>query len=269
MTNESGTDYENADVQFVAGSVNRVRPQRRTRSFDGVKMMAMNKAADLDEAVTEEQLMDYHLYSLGRKTTILSKQTKQLSLLSAPAVKVEKKYVFENIVPPYGALYDGVFGTRSAAVRLTFKNDKASNLGLPLPEGVLRVYKADSKGRIFFVGEDRIRHTPENETVKLSLGEAFDITAEGRRTDFKRNAATEMNSRLQPVAKADSTFVLTFKNAKTTPATVEYVQLFPDSRELVSASAKERTDGKRKIWLVTVPAKGEATLTLTIRSEHK
>lgn len=267
MTNETGADYINADVGFVAGTVNRVRPRARKMQTKGMMLDAMSNSAALSEGMREEALMDYHLYSLDRKTTILSKQSKQLALLSAPNAAAEKKYVFENIVPPYGSLSGGVFDTRSAAVRLTFKNDKASRLGLPLPEGTVRVYKADSKGRLFFVGEDRIRHTPENETVGLSLGEAFDITASGKRTAFKKAASTEMNSRLEPVTLSDSTFEITFKNAKDKPVKIEYVQLFPDNRTLVSSSDKEKQDGRNKVWTLTVPAKGEKKLTLVIRSE--
>ena len=175
LTNTSGADYENADLQFIAGDVNRVRP-KFSRNMMMAKSAAVMDEAVNSEAMEEEALMDYHLYSLGRKSSILSNQTKQLALLSAYNVPAKKEYRFDNLVNGYG-YGSKSFKNRSAAVKLAFVNDKKSNMGLPVPAGTIRVYKADSKDRIFFVGEDRVNHTPENEKITLKLGDAFDVTA--------------------------------------------------------------------------------------------
>ena len=186
LTNTSGIAYNDANIQFVAGSVNRVRPPAAPRPMmlKARNMAALDSVA-LGAAMTEEELMDYHLYSLGRKTDIASNQTKQLALLSAFGVKVKKEYKFTNIVPVYrGRSSSGEFDLRNAEVVLQFDNDKASNLGLSLPGGIIRVYKADSKQNMFFVGEDKINHIPENGKVKLDLGNAFDVTVQGKETAY-------------------------------------------------------------------------------------
>ena len=181
LTNTSGADYENADLQFIAGNVNRVRNE-----YGRPMMLRAAAGAAMDyveeQSMEEEALMDYHLYSLGRKSSILSNQTKQLALLSAYNVPAKKEYRFDNLVNAYG-YGSKSFKNRSAEVKLIFTNDKKSNMGLPIPAGTIRVYKADSKERVFFVGEDNVGHTPEDEKIKLKLGDAFDVTAEGKETE--------------------------------------------------------------------------------------
>lgn len=253
LTNDSGADYKNADMQFVAGSVNRVRPMTRARP-----MMMMAKAAAVYDSVSnmaEEELMDYHLYSLGRKTDILSNQTKQLALLSGSNIQARKEYRFDDITPVYSPRQKE-FDTRSAAIYLQFVNDKKSNLGMALPAGTMRVYKADSKQRIFFVGEDRIKHTPENEKIKLALGEAFDVTAKGKQTAY---------TQFSPKAY-EASYEITFQNAKNVPVTVYSYQSLPDGWTITNNSAAyTKENAGRVLWQITVPAKGKTVLTYTVR----
>lgn len=253
LTNDSGADYKNADMQFVAGSVNRVRPMTRTRP-----MMMMAKAAAVYDSVSnmaEEELMDYHLYSLGRKTDILSNQTKQLALLSGSNIQARKEYRFDDITPVYSPRQKE-FDTRSAAIYLQFVNDKKSNLGMALPAGTMRVYKADSKQRIFFVGEDRIKHTPENEKIKLALGEAFDVTAKGKQTAY---------TQFSPKAY-EASYEITFQNAKNVPVTVYSYQSLPDGWTITNNSAAyTKENAGQVLWQITVPAKGKTVLTYTVR----
>lgn len=256
LTNTSGIAYKNADIQFVAGSVNRLapaapRPMMKARGL----MMAAAPAAD--NAMTEERLMDYHLYSLGRKTEIASNQTKQLALLSASRIKVKKEYKFANLVPSYhGRGAAGEIGRRNADVVLQFDNDKASNLGLPLPAGTIRVYKANSGQNLFFVGEDRISHTPENGKIKLNLGNAFDISAEGRETAY-----TALSDKAY-----EAGYSLTFKNATNAPVKAVYRQDFPYEWSITDSSVPYTSPTARQSeWTVSIPAKGSATLTFTVR----
>ena len=253
LTNDSGADYKNADMQFVAGSVNRGRPMTRARP-----MMMMAKAAAVYDSVSnmaEEELMDYHLYSLGRKTDILSNQTKQLALLSGSNIQARKEYRFDDITPVYSPRQKE-FDTRSAAIYLQFVNDKKSNLGMALPAGTMRVYKADSKQRIFFVGEDRIKHTPENEKIKLALGEAFDVTAKGKQTAY---------TQFSPKAY-EASYEITFQNAKNVPVTVYSYQSLPDGWTITNNSASyTKENAGQVLWQITVPAKGKTVLTYTVR----
>ena len=256
LTNTSGIAYKNANMQFVAGSVNRVpvarpRPMMMKAARNAVMM------ADAEESMAEEQLMDYHLYSLGRTTDIASNQTKQLALLSASGAKVEKEYKFDNIIPLYRNRNGfGELPVRNASIVLKMENDKASNLGLSLPAGIVRVYKADSRHNMFFVGEDRIPHTPENGKLKLNLGTAFDITAEGKETAF-----TSFSDKAY-----EASYSVTFKNAMNKPVKVTYRQDFSNQWNITESSVSFKTVSSQKSeWTIEIPAKGKSILNYTIR----
>lgn len=253
LTNTSGIAYENADIQFVAGKINRVRPQPRPMLMYAAKARSMGTA---DNAMAEENLMDYHLYSLGRPTTILSNQTKQLALLSAGQVKTEKEYRIDDIAPVYPAEGRFEFDSRGVKVFLKFENTLMSGLGLPLPAGIVRVYKANADQKIFFVGEDSISHTPKNEKVRLTLGEAFDVTVSGKQTKFNRIAEKVY----------EASYELTFKNARETPVTVAYYQSFPGTWTVTASSiVSSQPNAGQALWNVTVPANGKTDLSYTVR----
>ena len=255
LTNTTGVDYENTSLQLVAGDVNRVVPQRPVM-MKAARNMAMMSLDAAEGAMAEQELMDYHMYSLGRKTSILSNQTKQLSLLSASEVAAEKIYRMENIVPRYASSNMRNVDMKNAKVVLKFKNDKKAGLGMPLPAGTIRVYKAENKGGIFFVGEDSIRHTPENEKVELTLGDAFDVTASAKQTDYVKLGDNTY----------DATYEITFKNAKKTPVVVSYYQSFPQTFRILSETIKSAEDNaSRQKWEISVPAGGQTVLTYGVR----
>lgn len=257
LTNTSGIAYKNANIQFVAGSVNRVRPVQPRPMMKAARSFAVMNAAAVADGMVEEQLMDYHLYSLGRLTDIASNQTKQLALLSASGATAKKEYGFANLVPTYRSRGNfGETGQRNAQVVLKLDNDKASNLGLSLPAGIIRVYKADSKHNMFFVGEDRISHTPENGKINLNLGEAFDVTAQG-----KESAFTAFSDKAY-----EAGYSLTFKNATDKPVKTTYKQDFPDQWSLTDSSIPYKKNSSRQAeWTVDIPAKGQTVLNYTVR----
>src|SRR5262249_14623439 len=154
----------------------------------------------------EQGMFEYHLYTLARPTTIAENQTKQVELLTGHGIPATKEYRFENILGAYNER-QGEPRRVNAGVRLVFENSEQAGLGIPLPKGIVRVYKADDEGQSIFVGEDSIEHTPKNETVKLMLGEAFDVTARGRQTDFEA-----VSDRI-----FESAYEVEFKNAKQQP----------------------------------------------------
>jgi hypothetical protein len=162
LTNNCGTTFYNATLKLVAGVVNQV-PSQTNSSYDSNYREATREAGQYGSAFKQEPLDEYHLYDLQRQTTINSNQQKQLGLLTTAGVPVQRLYCF-----------DGFNGGEVKALVL-FKNDKASGLGLPLPAGVIRVFKADSQGQAQFIGEDSIEHTPENEAVRIATGTAFDV----------------------------------------------------------------------------------------------
>ncbi len=140
-------------------------------------------------AMAQEAFGDYHLYTLGRRTSINNNETKQVSMLAGTGVPTLKRYVvngqahyYRNVQHPGAPLKDVV------QVFYQFRNEEKAGLGMPMPAGVVRVYQADSQGGVQFVGEDRVAHTPKDETINLKIGNAFDVVCERRQTDFRKIA---------------------------------------------------------------------------------
>jgi len=183
LTNASGTAYRNADLKLVAGDVNRVRDEVMAVKSARVMEMAAGAAP---QQFQEQAFFEYHLYTLQRKTNIKNNETKQISLLSAADFGIKKELVI-NGQPYYFQGYNnpGEPIKEKVGVYVSFKNAKENGLGLPLPAGVVRVYKADATGSQQFVGEDRIDHTPKDEAVRIKLGDAFDVVAERKQTEYK------------------------------------------------------------------------------------
>lgn len=255
LSNTSGASYKNAKLQLVAGDVNRVQQSPRAMAMQMRKndMMMAEAAAPM----AEESLLEYHLYTLDRPTTIAENQTKQVALLSASSVPVKKELVLPGADYYYQGQY-GEIGTKmKVGVFIEFENKEASKLGLPLPKGVLRVYKKDSQGNAQFVGEDNIDHTPKNETVRLKLGEAFDVTADKKQTDFKVLPRPSKGNNLY-----ESAFELTLKNAKKEKVTVTVQEPISGDWKIVSESkAHTKVNSHLAVWKIEIPAESMATLT--------
>lgn len=169
IDNKSGTAYPNASLKLVAGELH-------TAAKDDIYRYEYAYATPSPTQFTEEALFEYYMYSLERKTDVMNNETKQISLLKASEVPLEKEFVFEETHSYY--LSSDTHGR--VKTMLSFDNSQQNNLGMPLPEGIVRVYKEDSEGKLQFIGEDSIRHTPRNEKVRLFLGYAFDIVADKR-----------------------------------------------------------------------------------------
>lgn len=189
ITNNSGAEYRNATLKLIAGEINRVQPQDDMMYRAGKEMMAMG-APMADMGFEEKSFFEYHLYTLGRPTTLRNNEQKQIALLDAAQVPATKKFVFE----PGGDYWwysPGDSQKVEVQVKMEFRNGKEQNLGIPLPKGVVRVYKADSDGTLQFIGEDRIDHTPKDEDLRLVLGKAFDIAGE-RIVNNRRKISTDI-----------------------------------------------------------------------------
>lgn len=261
LTNQSGTTYRDALLQLVAGDVNRVREDVRLRG-DVVMEATMAKAAA--PQMSEEGLFEYHLYTLQRPTTIRDNQTKQVSLLNAAAVAVNKEFRLQGS-PYYYRGQQGDLGQKlKVGVFVEFDNRKKDNLGMPLPKGTVRVYKQDKQGRPQFVGEDRIDHTPENETVRLKLGDAFDVTADRKQTDFRKlGGDSPYNYRFE------SGYEIKLKNAKDEAVTVTVAEPVPGEWRMLSESHKHtKASADTALWKIKVPAKGEAVLTYRVEVKY-
>ena len=254
LVNQSGAAYAGARLQLVAGDVNRVRdmpPMGR-----GVLLAAEAGTAEMEE----ESLFEYHLYSLPRPTNLADNQSKQVALLSAADVAVNKEFLLEGAGHYYLGQYGEIERKRKVGVFVEFANS-GEGLGAPLPRGIVRVYKKDSQGNAQFVGEDRIDHTARNESVRLKLGEAFDITAERTQTDFRRPAQGERH-----VTMSESAYRIVLKNAKKEAVRVIVREPVPGDWTMVSESHPHvRPASNVAQWQVPVPAEGEATLVYRVR----
>jgi hypothetical protein len=254
LTNQSGTAYPNAKLQLVAGDVNRVRDETRLAKAMLAQRSAAAEAPRQDMA--QEALFEYHLYTLQRPTTIADNQTKQVALLGAQGVPVVKELLLQGSDYYYRSSVGGIGQKIKIGVFVQFDNREASRLGMPMPKGVVRVYKKDSSGNAQFVGEDRIDHTPKNEKVRLKLGEAFDVTADKKQTDFKRREPTNRASYV-----FESAYEIVLRNAKKEAATVVVREPVPgDWTMLEESQAHAKVAAGTAEWRVKVPAEGSTTL---------
>jgi hypothetical protein len=208
-------------------------------------------------AMAQEAFSDYHLYSLGRKTTINNNETKQVSMLEATGFAVRKRYVvdgqsfyYRNAQRPGSPIKDVV------QVYYQFKNEASAGLGMPMPAGVVRVYQSDSKGGTHFVGEDRIAHTPKDETLNLKIGNAFDVVSERKQVDFEKIASNVY----------EVEYELVLRNHKSTPVTVEANEPIGGTWRIIRSTHEyTKTDAWAAQFNVLVPADGTSTLKYRVR----
>ncbi|HEU4624375.1 MAG TPA: DUF4139 domain-containing protein [Steroidobacteraceae bacterium] len=252
LTNQSGTSFENARVQLVAGDINIVGSEQEWfQLWNQRRQSASARRAAGTETTTREQLADYYVYPIAGLTTVANQQIKQVSFLTAEKVKASKGY--EQTY--YG--FDSSDEPQNAEVRVRFANSKAAGLGEQLPSGVVRVYARDARGQPQFVGEDRIGHTSAGSELALKIGEAFDVTVqptlESTNRISRRNAEYSMSYLV--------------RNARSSPVTVTIRQRgLWRFNEVTEESIKgRRTDADSFAWDVPVSANGEATLKVTIR----
>lgn len=182
LMNSSGATFEDAKLQLVAGDVNRVS-EERTYALAG--QMAKSDVAS-ESQFQEQGFFEYHLYTLQRPTTIRDNETKQVSLLEAAGFDVKKEFVLNGQRHYYtGYNNPGQPIKEKVGVFIQFRNAQQNKLGMPLPAGTIRLYKQDGAGNQQFIGEDKIDHTPKDEDVRVKVGDAFDIVAERKQTDYK------------------------------------------------------------------------------------
>jgi len=252
LGNRSGTAFRNARLQLVAGNLHRVQQLMadEVRSDMAVKAIAAAPMA-------QESFSEYHLYTLGRKTTINNAETKQVSMLSGTGVPIHKRYVvdgqafyYRNTQHPGSPIADVV------QVFYEFKNAESGGLGMPMPAGNVRVYQADSKGGVQFVGEDRIGHTPKDETLNLKIGDAFDVVCERSQVDFQKVGTDTY----------DVAYKITLRNHKATPVTVEVNEPIGGTWRMLNASHQwTKTAAWAAKFTVPVAADGSVDLTYRVR----
>jgi len=248
LDNASGASYPDATLQLVAGDVH-LAPSPRP----GPQPMMMAAKAVAGE-MREEAFAEYHLYTLERPTTIKDHQKKQVTLLEADGVRAVRRYVVES--PQWWYLQRIGKQKQDVRVDVEIANRSDNHLGIALPAGVVRLYQRDRRGTAQFVGEDRIEHTPKDELVKVTMGNAFDVVAERRQTDYRKLADNLY----------EDAFEVTLRNHKDAPITVEVRDQVGGDWEMVSNSHPfEKVSAFGVSFSVPVPAGGESKLTYRVR----
>jgi hypothetical protein len=257
LTNQSGATYGDARMQLVAGDVHRA--EEAMMDYRVMETRAMVKAEA--PRMAEEALFEYHLYTLDRPTTIRENQTKQVALLNASAIPVKKEFLLKGSDYYYRSSYGDLGQKLKVGVYVEFENREEAGLGMPLPKGIVRVYKKDSAGGAQFVGEDRIDHTPKNEDIRLKLGDAFDVTAAKKQTVFEKKADYGPYEYV-----FESAYRIELKNAKKEPVTVKVMEPMPgDWKVLTESHPHAREASGTAVWEVPVPAEGETILTYRVQ----
>ena len=255
IDNKSGATYGNAALKLVAGDVNRAPESRRAGRVMEVAAKA-SSMADASRELKAEGFFEYHLYTLDGRTTIKDNQTKQLSLMSAGDVPIQKHLIYWGAQEYYRNAYGVPVSNQKVGVYLEIKNSKENRLGVPLPKGKIRVYKADASGSQQFIGEDWIEHTPKDERVKIKMGEAFDVVGERKQTDFRKLA-----SHLYEVE-----WEISLRNHKKDAQTVTVIEPVPgDWQVLTSTHAWEKIEAHTLKYQIPVPREGAAKLVYRVR----
>jgi len=253
VTNASGTSFRNAKLQFVAGDLNRIQPML-SRMME--KDVAMRVDAAAAPAMSQETFSDYHLYTLERKTSVNDNETKQVSMLNATSFPVLKKYIVDGQPYYYRSQQPGSAVKDVVQVYYEMKNEAKLGLGMPMPAGTVRVYQADSKGGTQFAGEDRIPHTPKDETISLKIGHAFDVTCERRQTDFQKITSNVY----------EFEYEITLRNHKAIPVSIDVNEPIGGTWRMVRASHRwEKTSAWAAQFKVPIAVDGTEVLKYRVR----
>jgi hypothetical protein len=228
VENRSGAAFRGATLKLVAGQLQRT-PSPVPMLGRAAKQMDMMAASAPQFA--QEGLGDLHLYTLDRPVDLPDQQSTQLALLSGSGIPVARRYMIEGQPFWYRQAMGGqVEQDRPVHVELSFENAAKAGLGKPLPRGTVRVYQRDKSGAPQITGEVGIDHTPVDETVRVRIGDAFDVVADRTQTDYRT---------LSP-RQSESAYELSLRNRK---------------KEAVTVIVREPVGGDWQLLESTIPGK--------------
>ena len=263
LKNETGKDFQDAEVKLIAGDVQKVQPMPALYS----RNVMFSIAESIEEAMPEERAFDeFHLYTLPRPVVLRHNELKQVEFLRAPGVKGTRYYIYNPLVGfrAYGrAKTDPDYGTtddKKVAVRVEIENREDNGLGVPLPKGRMRLYRTDIDGRREFTGENEIDHLPKNEKLKLEMGSAFDLVGERKCTDFSVDSTAKRMS---------ESIEIKLRNRKEADAVeirvIEPLYRSANAKIINTNMAYEKIDANTMEFRVPVPADGEVVVTYTVQ----
>jgi len=266
LQNHSGHTFDNARLQLMAGEVNKLKPQQ---AWNAAKSLEVTAAAPLvGAAVTEAAFDEYHLYSLQRPSTLESGETKQVEFIRANGIPSKRLYIYEGYTLPENLRGNmeyqfqqptiGVTSNKQVYIMREFRNSEADHLGMPLPRGRMRFYRRDSDGRLQFIGENMIEHTPKDETLRVYTGNAFDIVAERTRAAFRVDGAQRW---------IDETYVIKLRNHKKEAVAVQVVEhMYRCDNWTITAKtvAYVKKDSHTVEFTANIPPDGEQDVTYSV-----
>jgi hypothetical protein len=254
LDNRSGASYPNAELKLVAGDVQKLAPDAPAEeSFEDRDGSPEPEARP---EFRQEALFEYHLYTLSRPTDLLDKEKKQVTLLDAHGVTLRKKLVFRGFDFWFRSRFGELPSNQKVSVFVELENSKARGLGMPLPKGILRVYKADAGGAQQFIGEASIDHTPRDEKIEVKLGEAFDVVADRK----------QMEWRALGTCSSESSWTIELRNHKDEAVEVEVIEPANGDWQIVSSShPAKREDAQTFKFSIGVPARGATKVSYRIR----
>ena len=253
LTNQSGASYENAQLKLVAGDVQRVSAPQ---AYGAARKSVMRAEMAMDEAFAEEAFFEYHLYTLNRPATVLNNEQKQVTLLEASDFGIKKRLIFYGAAYYFRGSYGQIESNQKVGVFLDFENSEKNGLGMPLPAGIVRVYKSDASGAQQFIGEDHIDHTPRDEKVRIKMGEAFDVVGDRRQMDFDIIAD----------CVTESEWEINLRNHKDEEVEVEVFEPIGADWEILSSSHRAtKLDAHTFKFTVKIPPRGEETINYSVR----
>jgi len=263
ISNNSGRDFQDASLDLMAGDVNRVSSPMYAKGGGNSRSPMMAEAMDF-QGVTQKSFDEYHLYTLPTAVTLRDKEVKQVEFVSAQNVMVKTIYRVVGQELYSGAFYEAPDVTLTSPTHVSvvrrIENCDSNLLGIPLPAGVLRLYRKDGD-TIQFVGENSINHTPKNERIEVVTGSAFDVMAKRVRTHFEVSNVQYLGNR-----NMTETFEYTLKNRKQERVTVNIVDYLRGPNWTITAESHphKKTSATEVQWDVQVEADSEVKVTYTV-----
>jgi hypothetical protein len=255
IDNKSGATYKEATLKLVAGDIHRAQNRRELYGALDRAAKAVPEESRM-RAFTEEGFFEYHLYTLQGTSTIKDNQTKQLNLLSSTKIPVRKQFIYYGAQEYYRNRFGAPVSNQKVGVYLEIANKKENQLGLPLPKGIVRVYKADEAASMQFVGEDWIEHTPKDEKVKIKMGEAFDVVGERTQKDWRQIAWNIYEVEWE----------IKLRNHKNEDVQVKVLEPVPGDWEVLRSSHSfEKVEAHTLQYLVRVPQDKETKISYRVR----
>lgn len=258
IDNKSGVSYKDAGLKLIAGDVHRAEEEAPLGRMEKMSYAEAKGGADQFQ---EKAFFEYHMYSLQRRTTVKDNQTKQISLLSAANVPINKLFIYDPVDyfgwNWYYSEDNQTTKEQKVKVKIELKNSKENNLGMPLPKGRIKVYKADTDGSLQFIGEDKIDHTPKDEKIRLEIGDAFDVVGERKRTSHRQGERW-----------VEDSYEISLRNHKESDIevnVVEHMWRYSNWKIIFNSQDYTKKDAQTIEFKVLVPKDSETKISYTVK----